>query len=468
MHDYSRRVTAASLSITLYLRVLLMCAMGVVLTACAVVPRDADRRLNGETTVARGNNKVGLLPSMSAYASGTAKLTLLDLQRELFTFVDRYMERVAQAADEGVAAASDSQARANLQATKVMYVSSAVAIASEPAPLNALRDLIVMVSLQCMVWEAGGGPQVDRREANRLAHALRLLELQILALAERFIPVNSIRTLQALILDWRRANPQQHYVAFVRFHDLGVSEGANAVDRVLSSGGLLAPVEAVAREAHEARLLAERGVYIANRMPFLLGWQGDLLYRRVVSSPEMREALYDARAYRSVLERLAREVENMPGRISAERVSAFRDLSERVAREREALFRQLGEGAHSYGPLVEQLRITATATSDVTAGLERLIAGKPGSEPFSMQQLHTTVQGMAVVATDLNRVVSGLDNLLGGKSDLRGLAAIETMLVAHERKLFFYAVALVFLMGVVLALAMRFGLSGIRQRDKAR
>ena len=254
MHDYSKRVTTASSAMALLFRVLLICAVGMVLTACAVPPRQADRRPNGEIAAVRDNNKAGLLPSMSASASGPAKLTQLDLQRELFTFVDRYMERVAQAADEGVAAASDAQARANLQATKVMYVSSAVAIASEPVPLNALRDLIVMVSLQRMVWEAGGGPQVDQREANRVALALRLLELQILALAERFIPANSIRTLQALILDWRRANSQQHYVAFVRFHDLGASEGASSVDRALSSGGLLARVEAVARDESSALL----------------------------------------------------------------------------------------------------------------------------------------------------------------------------------------------------------------------
>ena len=89
MHDYSKRVTTASSAMALLFRVLLICAVGMVLTACAVPPRQADRRPNGEIAAVRDNNKAGLLPSMSASASGPAKLTQLDLQRELFTFVDR-------------------------------------------------------------------------------------------------------------------------------------------------------------------------------------------------------------------------------------------------------------------------------------------------------------------------------------------------------------------------------------------
>jgi hypothetical protein len=45
-----------------------------------------------------------------------------------------------------------------------------------------------------------------------------------------------------------------------------------------------------------------------------------------------------------------------------------------IRSEREALFEGLSQGADTYGPILEQLALTAAATRDAVAGLERITA----------------------------------------------------------------------------------------------
>ena len=91
------------------------------------------------------------LPGVAEKDPGSRRLTPEELQRELFLFVDRYRELVGQATDEGVQRATSADLRVLFQATKTSYVSAAVSVVTGPRPLDALRDLLVMVTLQRMV-----------------------------------------------------------------------------------------------------------------------------------------------------------------------------------------------------------------------------------------------------------------------------------------------------------------------------
>jgi hypothetical protein len=229
-------------------------------------------------------------------------------------------------------------------------------------------------------------------------------------------------------------------------------------------------VEAVAREAHEARLLAERTLYLANRMPMLVEWEATLVFQRIAGSPEAIAALTDLRAYRKVLESLARDISALPDKVSDERRSLLGDVAQLIARERaetlratgefvrserEALFASLSKEASAYGPIMEQLAVTAAATREAIAGLERLQASSAarGGDGVDAKDVREITERLATAAVSTNEVVAGLNALLS--SELRGLDSIDAMLASQLRRIFLYAVALVLLLGVVLYTVLR-------------
>jgi len=401
---------------------------------------------------------------------GPQRLTPEELQRELFQFVDRYRELVGQATDEGVRRATRADARVLFQATKTSYVSSAVSIVTGPRPIDALRDLLVMVTLQRMVWESGAAGQIPPAEAEPVARELRILETEIYDLATRVLPLDAIAKLRALIAKWRRENPEQHYVAYVRFQNLGTSPDANEVNEIFSSGAFLAPVEAVAREAHEARLLAERTLYLANRMPMLIEWQTTLAYQRIAASPETAGVLDNLQGYRAVLERLGSEISELPDQIAQERHALVMDLAQSIASERaetlrnvqmlirserEAFILDLSKAADTYGPILQQLAVTAAAARDAVAGIERMTApdGENADDDATIKRLQEIAERLATTASAANGAVVGLNSLFS--AELRGLASLDAMLASQVQRIFLYAAGLVLLLGAVIYIVLR-------------
>lgn len=405
------------------------------------------------------------LPGVTDKDGDTRRLTQENLQRELFQFVDRYRELIEQVSDEGAGRAKTPNIRMWFQGTKTTYVSAAVSVVTGPRPIDALRDLMVMVSLQRIVWSSDVGGKMPHADAEPVARALGVLETEIYDLASRVVPTAAIATLRKLIEQWRRENPKQNYVAFVRFQNLGSSPGATEINEVVASGGFLAPVESVAREAHEARLLAERTLYLANRMPMLIEWQASLAYQRITASPEAAGMLDNLNGYRAVLEKFSQDFHELPGKVTEERRGLMADVSQLVAKERaetmrnvrtlvrgerEALFRDLSKGADTYGPILGQLSVTAAATRDAVAGLERMTAAsrsKNRDEGKDLKRFQVISERLAAAASDTNSVVVGLNSLVN--AEMRGLASIDVMLASQVQRVFLYSVALVLLIGAV-------------------
>jgi hypothetical protein len=259
-------------------------------------------------------------------------------------------------------------------------------------------------------------------------------------------------------------------VAYVRFQNLGASSEADEVNEVISSGGFLAPVETVAREAHEARLLAERTLYLVNRMPMFLEWETTLAYQRIAASPEAAGVLANLSGFRAALERLGEEISRLPDRVADERLALVKDVTQLAARERaqtiddlralirseqEAFFLGLSKGADTYGPILEQLAVTAAATRDAVAALERMTTSGKGSadDGVNIKEVHEIAGRLAAAASATNNAVFGLNSLF--TAELKGLASVNAMLASQVQSLFFYGAALVLLLGFVLYAVLR-------------
>jgi len=304
-----------------------------------------------------------------------------ELQHELFQFVDRYRERVGQATDAGVHRATTADGRIMFQATKTSYVSAAV---SRDRPVDRrLLDLLVMVT--CSGWSGVGRRRADPPCRGRtVAMALRRLERQIYDLAARVLPSDVIAKVRDLSTKWRRENPEQHYVAYVRFQNLGASSEADEVNEVISSGGVPCPGETVAREAHEAGLLAERTFYLVTGCPCFSNGRRRLPISALRPHPRLQVCWHFPASSR--LERLGEEISRLRtgsrmsdwpwlgcyGSLAARERAQTMTISEHDSREREAFFLSLSKGADTYGPILEQLAVTAAATRDAVAALERM------------------------------------------------------------------------------------------------
>ncbi|MDH4042443.1 MAG: hypothetical protein OEV88_17480, partial [Gammaproteobacteria bacterium] len=180
----------------------LLATWSALLAGCVVVPPgEQPLPVPAEQTTAQGpadgdGGAVASLPGLTGRKQATHQLTASLLQSELLAFADRYLEAVAEAADWGADHAADPKARAAFRQTKVVYATAAVTVVTEPDPLRVLRDLIVMVRLQKLVWDEGRFAWPGAEATERMQHALTRLDTQINQLAGRVVPAAAIAMVQ--------------------------------------------------------------------------------------------------------------------------------------------------------------------------------------------------------------------------------------------------------------------------------
>ncbi|MGR8921529.1 MAG: hypothetical protein ACU85V_18090 [Gammaproteobacteria bacterium] len=388
------------------------------------------------------------------------------LQSELLAFADRYLEGISEAADWGADHAPDTKSRAAFRQIKVVYVSAAVTTVTEPNPLRVLRDLLVMVRLQRLVWTGGGfDGWVDPEAKARMVDALQRLDRQMTLLAGRVLPAASIDLIHELTADWRARHPDRRYVAFTRFTDLGDTDQRLRLERDIDGGGLLAPIAEASAELHEVRLVAERAVFLVNHMPLLLEWQAEALLYETLDLPEIRGVFADMDRYAKTAEDLVAIADGLPARFGAERAAALTQFATVVARERETSFEQfagllgaerkalleaINDSSAELLPLAEQLARTAEGSRE-TLRLVAGLRGEEGGDEFSLAEAQALVETTARLTGETQALVLAIGELVGAEATGSRLAQIDGMLARHERRLFAYAAALIVLTAVVCA-----------------
>ncbi|GGO77150.1 hypothetical protein GCM10011348_06070 [Marinobacterium nitratireducens] len=404
-----------------------------------------------------------------ALAPEWGELTPLELQNELLSYADRYMEGIAEAADSVVAQETDPATRSLFLGTKVIYVSSALNIAAESDTGAALLDMYVMVSLQRSVWTEAWSGQVDPDYAATMARALTRLHRELDKIAGKVLKPLQLEQLRALVEDWRQRNPEQLYVAFVRFNDFPHSQSENLQAELAQEGGLLAPVRKAAREVEEIKLLAERGIFLANHFPIVMEWQMEHLFSKIEMSPLLTGLAEDSDEFVATSVRLADAMEALPDRLSLERAAMLEDLALRVAAERQQtlnqlflsldeqradLLRDLEQGSSQLIQLLQSVEQSGTVLRDTAKSLETLFGGDkpppaPG-EPSGLETLDRTLGNISGAAVELNLLTGNLESLATGGASALLLDDIEARLRAQELRLFLYAAGLILLFFVLL------------------
>jgi len=192
-------------------------------------------------------------------------------------------------------------------------------------------------------------------------------------------------------------------------------------------------LDPAAREIAETRLFAERGLFVAQRMPTLLRWQLELLTYQLSATPEAKQALDNAERLTRSVEAFGRTADQLPKLIDEQREAAIKQVFDGIATERTNLFASLAADELKLRPTLTDFRQTLNAGTDLTRSSDQLVrsldtfmgrfekdtnAPPPATttatnaRPFDILDYATTAKEVTTTIRELNTTINSLDNAI--------------------------------------------------------
>ncbi|HEU4352299.1 MAG TPA: hypothetical protein VFR66_10555, partial [Burkholderiales bacterium] len=171
-----------------------------------------------------------------------------------------------------------------------------------------------------------------------LLAASRAFENQVWKASARVLTPEQQQSLRALIEESIAQNPNQAYVWEVRFTGFS-GQRAEELERVASTGGLLAEAQRALDTVDEVRVLSERMAYYLLRAPTIARLQAELGVYNVLETAQINRLMDDLHRTSSAVEQFGVLAKQLP----AEREAAITQLLREFGREREAAIVQLAK-----------------------------------------------------------------------------------------------------------------------------
>jgi archaellum component FlaC len=372
-------------------------------------------------------------------AASTPQMTQEELQAAVISYANRFIATIGQAAFEFEEKVPTKEGRRIASARKVYSLSAVTEIAAGPHPGASLLDLVVVSTLNRIVWEEYWRPQVFGMPAEIMIDAFKKMEGEAWEMAAKVMTPEQMVELRELIMDWYYRNPGQVAVDYIQFSDFGDLGKKPNLKEIQKPGGLLAPVAEATRAVDEVRMTSERAMFLLTKMQVILGFQVEQVYKDLVMQPEVEKVLKDVNGFRKTTERFADLLENMPAHITAERQATLGEVSELVAQERTAVLNAFDDRQKSIRAIVKDVQATLDRVNSTIAGLqgttedvERLLAGtektalvfqnlvqsvdrlaarfesktpKEPTEPLNIGDVTMAIQRLQETVVDLNELV---------------------------------------------------------------
>jgi hypothetical protein len=211
-----------------------------------------------------------------------ATLPASELQEVLQRFTTQFADRVTQAT-QTLERSSSQDVRDEALRKNLLYVSSALEIATGPDPDVNLLDMLVFVHLSRAALERHWIPEVYRERGAELAEVFERSERELNAVAEQALSPAQRAQLAGIVDAWLAENRDQVRVEGIRLADFAGAAGSAAADRAIQAKGLLSSMTTASHAANQAFLLAERGLFLFHRLPFLWRLQARLGAREVIA-----------------------------------------------------------------------------------------------------------------------------------------------------------------------------------------
>ena len=407
----------------------------------------------------------------------TAKtISQAELQGQVMAFADRYWSVINSASIEYVAQSPAPKNLRIIRAQLVLSAADAFRIAAGPSPVAAFLDMVVMVTLGRMIFEEHYAKQMGD-EVIPIVDGFKIAEADIWEIADRLLTEKQHEDLMALITDWRRSNPDVVVFSSIRFSEFEKARGISDTADTKSSGGLFQSVAKATEQVEEARLLAERGMYLSTRFPMLIGGFSQVWVTNLMHTPEVSRVLSDLHQVSTVSDRLATVAEKLPVDIAKERQATIDQLVDRISIERKDTINQvfdelaqerrltiqefLAEEKRMRG-LLTDLKLTLNSGNDILTSTNTLVAslnlGKSEesastpSKPFDINEYKATLAEASNTIIHLHGLVKTIDQMGLDKTLPAILETIEKIRQQGEAW-----VLQAFMLGVILILILLLG-----------
>ena len=317
-----RQVAVVAVRVASLCRFAIAMAAAVALAACAAGPTPTKPGAGG------GDTRERKVTAASADATR--------LQSQLLALADTSLARLTAATAQGTLDKDPEIRRFSLN-TRLVLGTALVGIVTGPDPVDALLDIVTHTTLVAdgARNEAKGKP-ADSPQA-RLVKALELNEADAWKLAEHWVDAPTRSALREIILSWPGERSTAAGVAYVRLSDVPRAGAISAE----GGEGAISALRAGVQQAEQARLLGERALFLAQRTPYTLRWQAEVLTYNTLAMDESQRLLASIAGLTATADSAVREVANLPPQLSKERADALQDLFTRIERERKATLEQM-------------------------------------------------------------------------------------------------------------------------------
>jgi len=317
------------------------------------------------------------------------------LQSHVMSFADRFASIMSTVIAQFEKQNPTGKTRYMVLELITFSLSHAYIIAGESDPDVALLDMLSMVTLGRIIFEEEGPSQYGKVVAP-VIKGYQKAEADILQIAAPVLTPNQKLNLMAIIKRWRKENPEVKFFPLVRFSNFAADRRESTLTRAEEPEGLFESVESASESVEEMRLLAERGTYLATRMPQLWGLFGDLWLTRWMNNSDLQKTLSEFQQLSKATDSLASVAEKLPEQIAKEREAAIKQAMENVSQERNDAIQQImGEVSAERKAamdelLAEERRIEERLISQMIEAMER--AERQGKE-----MVDHTVQRLAIL-----------------------------------------------------------------------
>jgi hypothetical protein len=352
---------------------------------------------------------------------GTAKAVAVDvvaLQQKLLRVTDGFQTGAVDAIDrlrnkDGVL---DHKTSLTL---KISLMTGTTSIVSGSDTRANVLDMTVLVALTRMSVEDYWLPKVFGDSGKALLDVFRGSEAELWILSGTLLTTQQQQELLQGMVAWKLEHAAQESVVAARSVGFAAEVASGGKDGAGRSGGLLsvlsldpmAGLDPAVREITQARQLAERALFVAQRMPKLIRWQTEMYTIEALDLPATRQMVANTTQITASIEKVTAVVEKLP---------------EKLTKEREELVKILENQEKTLKPLVTEVRQTVEAGNELSKSLtvtlktlDEFIARvsppgpkDPNAEPFRIQDYVKAAAQAEATIRQATELIASLDKTL--------------------------------------------------------
>ena len=326
-------------------------------------------------------------------------MTEIELQSELMSYADRFASILAQSFEDFDGLTPSPEARRFVLDDMVHAIASAFTTAAEPNPQTALLDMVAITTLGRMIYEDN-----IRRKYGKpiqvMARGFGELENDVWQIAAKILSIEQQHELRAVIQEWRKRNPDKVIYNYFRFSEFAADRRKSTLVKKDEAGGLFKSVQQATQQVEETRMLAERGLYLATRMPLLTGAFSEVWMTQLMVNPEANKILQDFHRFSDVSQRMATVAEELPDQL-------IKDIS----RLRVQTVNQIMKGIDQWSEKTlndVMARVAIEREAFISQFMNRLI----GDQKIALEALLVEEQRISGLVTELRKAIDGGNHLL--------------------------------------------------------